>query len=41
MKSPSGRRYKIVTDNLSACGGTADAPKAMVFLSNATVGDIQ
>lgn len=31
----SMNRYKILTDNLSACGGTADAATAMIFLSNA------
>lgn len=33
----SMNRYKILTDNLSACGGTADAATAMIFLSNAAL----
>ena len=30
-------RYKILTDNIYACGGTADAETAMIFLSNAAL----
>ena len=30
-------RYNILTDNLSACGGTADAATAMIFISNAAL----
>ena len=33
----SMNRYNILTDNLSACGGTADAATAMIFLSNAAL----
>ena len=33
----SMNRYKILTDNLSACGGTSDAATAMIFLSNAAL----
>ena len=33
----SMNRYKILTDNLSACGGTADAATAMIFLSDAAL----
>ena len=33
----SMNRYEILTDNLSACGGTADAATAMIFLSNAAL----
>lgn len=33
----SMNRYKILTDNLSSCGGTADAATAMIFLSDAAL----